>query len=73
MLPYIGPAFVEALLSLAANRSATDTSEATSQSEPACKRLDRSAPFQGVTLVVISRILGVVTSSWVIYLILSCS
>jgi hypothetical protein len=70
MLPHIGPEFVEALQSLATNRPATDTARATSPSASACKRVDRLAPFQRVTLVVLSRISAVITSKWMIYLVL---
>jgi hypothetical protein len=66
MLPHMGPEFVEALRSLATNRPTTDTSRATSPTAPACKRLDRLAPFQRDTLVVLSRILAVITSKWMI-------
>jgi hypothetical protein len=72
MLPHMGPEFVEALRSRATNRPATDTPRAISQSPYACKRLDRLAPFQRVTLLFLSRILAVVTSKWMIYLILIC-
>jgi hypothetical protein len=70
MLPNIGPEFVEALLSRATNKPATHTSPAASQSAAECKRLDRRAPFRGLTLPVLSRILPVVTSNWMVYLIL---
>jgi hypothetical protein len=63
MFPHIGPEFVEALLYLATKRSTTDTSEATSQNELACKRVDRFAPLRRVTLVVLSRILAVVRTT----------
>jgi hypothetical protein len=69
MLPHMGPEFVEALTT---NRLATDISRETSQSEPACKRLDRLPPFKRVTVLVFSRILAIVMSKWVIYLILIC-
>jgi len=69
MLPHMGPEFVEALTT---NRPATDTSRATSQSAPACKRLDRLPPFQRVTVLVFSRILAIVMSKWIIYLIHIC-
>jgi hypothetical protein len=69
MLPHMGPEFVEALTT---NRPATDTSPTTSQSPIACKRLDRLAPFQRVTVLVCSRILAIVMSKWMIYLILIC-
>jgi hypothetical protein len=72
MLPHMGPEFVEALRSLATNRPDTDTSQATSQSAPACKKLDCLAPCRRITLLVVSRILAVVTSKWMIYLILVC-
>jgi hypothetical protein len=72
MLPNIGPEFVEALLSRATNKPASHTSPAASQSVRECKRLDRRAPFQRVTLLVLSRILGIVTSKWMVYLILMC-
>jgi len=70
MLPNIGPEFVEALLSRATSKPARHTSPAASQSAPACKRLDRLALFRGFTLPVLSRILTVVTSKWMVYLIL---
>jgi hypothetical protein len=69
MLPHMGPEFVEALTT---NRPATDTSRATSQSPIACKRLDRLAPFQRITVVVFSCILAIVRSKWMLYLILIC-
>jgi hypothetical protein len=69
MLPYMGPEFVEALRSLATNRPATDTARATSPSALACKGLDRLAPFQRVRLVVLSCILAVITSRWMIYVV----
>ena len=72
MLPNIGPEFVEALLSLAANEPATHTSPAASQSAPAYKRLDRLAPCRRIKPLVVSRILGIVTSKWMVYLILMC-
>jgi hypothetical protein len=72
MLPNIGPEFVEALLSRATNEPATHTSPAASQSAPECKRLDRRAPFQRLALLVLFRILGIVTSKWMVYLILMC-
>jgi hypothetical protein len=72
MLPHMGPEFVEALRSLATNRPATDTSGAVPQSPYACKRLNRLAPFQRVAVLVFSRILAIVTSKWMIYLILIC-
>jgi hypothetical protein len=72
MLPHMGPEFVEALRSLATNRPDTDTSRATSQSAPARERLDHLAPCRRITLLVFSRILAVVTSKWMIYLILVC-
>jgi hypothetical protein len=50
MLPHMGPEFVEAL---ATNRPATNTSSAGSQTSTACKRLDRLAPFQHVTVLVV--------------------
>jgi hypothetical protein len=71
MLPHMGPEFVEALQSLATNRPATDTARAASPSAPAFQRLDRLAPFQRVTLVVLSHILAVITSKWMIYLVLN--
>jgi hypothetical protein len=67
MLPHMGPEFVEAL---ATNRPATNKSSAGSQTSTACKRLDRLAPFQHVTVLVVSRILAIVMSKWMIYLIL---
>ncbi|MDX6459363.1 MAG: hypothetical protein QOJ51_2518 [Acidobacteriaceae bacterium] len=69
MLPHMGPEFVEALTT---NRPATDTSRTTSQSPIACRRLDRLAPFQRVMVLVFSRILVIVMSKWMIYLILIC-
>jgi hypothetical protein len=69
MLPHMGPEFVEALTT---NMPATDTSTTTSQSSIACKRLDRLAPFQRITVLVVSRILAIVMSKWMIYLILIC-
>jgi hypothetical protein len=72
MLPNIGPEFVEALLSRATNMPASRTSRGASQSAPECKRLDRRAPFRRVTLLVLSCILGIVTSKWMVYLILMC-
>jgi hypothetical protein len=72
MLPHMGPEFIEVLRSLATNKPAIDTSRATSQSTPACKRLDRLGPFQRVTRLVLSRILAVMTSKWMICLILCC-
>jgi hypothetical protein len=70
MLPNIGPEFVEALLSRATNKSATHTSPANSQSAAECKRPDCLASFRVLTLSVLSRILPVVTSKWMVYLIL---
>jgi hypothetical protein len=71
MLPNIGPEFVEALLSRATNKPATHTSPAASQGAAECKRVDRRA-LRSVTLLVLSRILGIVTSKWMVYLILVC-
>jgi hypothetical protein len=68
MLPHMGPEFVEALT----NRPATGTCRTSSQTPIACKRLDHRAPFQSVTCPILSRILAVVTSKWMIYLILVC-
>jgi hypothetical protein len=70
MLPNIGPEFVEALLSRATNKPASHTSSAASHSAPPCRRLDRLASLGGFTLPVLSRILPVVTSKWLVYLIL---
>jgi len=70
MLPNIGPEFVEALLSRAPNERPAHTSHAASQSEAACKRLDRLASFQRLTLLALSGILKVATSMWMVYLIL---
>jgi hypothetical protein len=70
MLPNIGPEFVEALLSRATNKRGRHTSLAGSQSVPPCNKLDRLASFRGFTLPVLSRILTVVTSKWMVYLIL---
>jgi hypothetical protein len=72
MLPNIGPEFVEALLSRATNKPATHTSPAASQGAAECKRVDCRALFRSVTLLVLSRILGIVTSKWMVYLILMC-
>jgi hypothetical protein len=72
MLPNTGPEFVEALLSRATNKPATHTSLASSQSAPACKRPNRRASFQAFMLLVLSRILAIVTSKWMVYLILMC-
>jgi hypothetical protein len=72
MLPNIGTEFVEALLSRATNKPATHTSPAASQDAAECKRVDRRALFRRVTLLVLSRILGIVTSKWMVYLILMC-
>jgi hypothetical protein len=72
MLPNIGPEFVEALLSRATNEPATHASPAASQSAPAFKKLDRLAPCRRKAILVVSRILAIVTSKWVIYLILLC-
>jgi hypothetical protein len=70
MLPNIGPEFAEALLSRATNKPATHTSPAASQSAPVCKGPDRLASFRFFTLLVLSRILAIVTSKWMVYLIL---
>jgi hypothetical protein len=72
MLPHMGPEFVEALRYLATSRPATDTSLATSQSAPVCKKLDRLASCRRITLLVVSNILAIVTSKWMLYLILLC-
>jgi hypothetical protein len=72
MLPNIGPEFVEALLSRVTNEPARHTSPAASQSAPECKGLDRLASFGCFTFLVLSRILGIVTSKWMVYLILMC-
>jgi hypothetical protein len=72
MLPNIGPEFVEALLSRATNKPATHTSPAASQSAAECKRLDRRASFKGLTSLFFPRILPVVTSKRMVYLILIC-
>jgi hypothetical protein len=72
MLPNIGPEFVETLLSRVTNKPATHTSPAASQSAPVCKELDRHTSFQRFTLPVLSHILAIVTSKWMVYLILMC-
>jgi len=72
MLPNIGPEFVEALLSRATNKPATHTSPAASQGAPVCKGLDRLASFRYFALLVFSSILAMVTSKWMVYLILMC-
>jgi hypothetical protein len=68
MLPHMGPEFVEALT----KRPTTDTCRTSSQTPIARKRLDHRAPFQSVTCLILSRILAVVTSKWMIYLVLIC-
>jgi hypothetical protein len=70
MLPNIGPEFVEALLSRATSKPASHASPAASQSAPPCRRLGRLESCRGFTLPVLSRILQVVTSKWMVYLIL---
>jgi hypothetical protein len=72
MLPNMGPEFVEALLSLGTNKPATHTSSAASRSAPACQRLDRLASFGRSTLLALLHILTVLTSKWMVYLILTC-
>jgi hypothetical protein len=72
MLPNIGPEFVEALLSRAPNGRPTYTSPAASQSAPASQRLDRLASFGRSTLLALFHILTVLTSKWMVYLILMC-
>ena len=69
MLPNIGPEFVEALLSRTTSKPASHTSQAASQRARPC-RLGRLASFKGFKLPVLSRILPVVTSKWLVYLIL---
>jgi hypothetical protein len=70
MFPYIGHEFVEVLWSLATDKPATDTSRAVSQSPAACEGRDRVAPFRHVTLCVLSRIVAIVRSEWMIYVII---
>jgi hypothetical protein len=72
MLPNIGPEFVEALLSRATNKPATHTLPRASQNAPVYKRLDRLVSCQRFTHFVLSRILAIVTSKWMVYLILMC-
>jgi hypothetical protein len=72
MLPYIGQEFVEALRFFATNRATTDRSRAASQQPPACKRQDRPTPFQHVMSRLRFLIVAVVTSKWMLYLILAC-
>lgn len=72
MIPYIGHEFVEALQSVGADRPSTETPKTALQPPPLHKRRDRAAPFQRVTLRVLSRMLVVVTSKWMIYLIVAC-
>lgn len=73
MLPNIGPEFVEALLSRGTNKPASHTSPAASQGAPECKRFDRVAPFRRFMRRALSHILVVITSKWMVYLILKCS
>lgn len=70
MLPNVGPEFVEAVLSLGTNKPAMHPSPAASQSGPAGKRLDRPASFGRSTLLALFHILTVLTSKWMVYLIL---
>jgi hypothetical protein len=72
MVPNVGPEFVEALLSRATNKPAAHTSPAVSQSAPVCEGLDRHASFRCFSLLVLSRILAIVTSKWMVYFILVC-
>jgi hypothetical protein len=72
MLPYTEHEVGDVLRSPATDRSATDTSGAGSQTPIACKGLDHRAPFQSVTCLILSHILAVVTSKWMIHFILVC-
>jgi hypothetical protein len=72
MLPYIGQEIVETLRSFAIARPTTETSQAASQSPPACKGQDRLTPSRRVPFRLRSMIVAVVTSKWMIYLLLIC-
>jgi hypothetical protein len=65
MLPYIGHEVVDILRSPATDRPVADTAAAWTEPES-------PAPRTRITLLVLSHILRVVTSKWVIYIMLIC-
>jgi hypothetical protein len=68
MLPYIGHEVVDILRSPATDRPVADTvGTAAASTEP-----ESPAPRTRITLLVLSYILRVVTSMWMIYIILIC-
>jgi hypothetical protein len=72
MLPYIGQEIVEILRSFAIARPTIETSQAASQSPPSGKGQDRLTSSQRGPFRLRSMIVAVVTSKWMIYLILIC-
>jgi hypothetical protein len=68
MLPNIGYEVVDILRSPATDRPAADTAG----TALACTEPESPAPCRRITLLVLSHVLSVVTSKWVIYIILIC-
>jgi hypothetical protein len=66
---YIGPEFVEALQSLAADRPAEDTPVTVSERPHACKTKDRITPLQHVAFRLRSFVVVVVTVEWILLII----
>jgi hypothetical protein len=72
MIPYIGPEFVEALKSLAPDKSAKDTSLDVSLKPLARKRKDHLAPLRRVAARLRSLIVVVATNKLILLLIYLC-
>jgi hypothetical protein len=68
MVPYLGHEFVDTLRSPATDRPIADTAgTALAETEPRA-----SARCRRIALLVLSHILRVVTSKWMIYIVLIC-